>query len=186
MKNLDPLRLVLIVNVVAAVTAAATSVVVAAFNAGSKNLPLAAAAVFGVLVGYLIQLPFELATSSTREVIGVELTTDRQELEIRQWSYPMTPPKMRTGDELQASRWLRHHNPSLFGDLAQRDQMAADFMSYSLFSFLARDQRDWQLERDVYGDLELAIPVSKPEDCTPFSAEQAQHLLILLGHKKTF
>ena len=71
MRHFDYMQAVLIANIAAIVVAIGTAIILAFNNAGSKNLPLAAAALVGVLVGYSIQLPFELAKSTTRETLSM-------------------------------------------------------------------------------------------------------------------
>jgi len=172
---------VLIANIAAIVVAIGTAIILALNNAGSKNLPLAAAALVGVLVGYGIQLPFELVKSTTRETLGVELTTDRSIPEIRQWAYKGNAMS-RVGNEVQASRWLASTNRSLFDDASQRDRIAADLVVFSLLSFFAQYERDWQLQRTSYGTLELTQAVSKPEECTLCAEQDLRQILITSGN----
>jgi hypothetical protein len=84
-KHIDYVEVSLVANIIAVVIAVATAIILAWNNAGSKNMPLAAAALVGVTVGYLIQLPFELTRSTTRETIGMDFVIDRQQPVLRQW-----------------------------------------------------------------------------------------------------
>jgi hypothetical protein len=175
MKHVDHLQVVLVVNLVALGLAIGTAIYLALNNAGSKNMLLAIAALIGVAVAYVIQLPFELARSTSYETIGVEYTIDRAEPVIRQWVY--APTGWRVGAEIQASNWLATNNPTLFIQEAERDKIARDFLIYSLLSYITHEEFDWQLQRKSYGDVTLSQSVSKPDQCASYTATDLQQRL---------
>jgi len=168
MRNIDYVQVSLIANVIAVTVAVATAIVVAWNNAGSKNMPLAAAALVGVTVGYLIQLPFELSRSTTRETIGAEFVIDRAQPALRQWVYANAASGWRIGVEVGASNWLTKNDPQAFDQLTQRDKATKDMLLFSLLSFLTHEEYDWQLERKSYGNLKTAQAVSKPKECAAY------------------
>lgn len=169
-KNLDYLQVSLVANLIAIVVVIGTAIILAWNNAGSKNMPLGAAALIGVTVGYAIQLPFELARSTARDVIGVDLTIDRSSPVIRQWVYSNGPHAgWRIAVEVGASNWLAQGQPIMFDELGKRDRIASDLVMFSLLSFLTHEEYDWQLQTSSYGALQLHQPMSKPEECRSYS-----------------
>jgi hypothetical protein len=176
MKHVDYVQISLIANVIAIVVAIVTAIILAWNNAGSKNIPLAAAALVGVTVGYLLQLPFELARSVTRETIGADISIDRWKPVIRQWAYS-TGVTWRIGVEVGASNWLTKNDPKVFDQISGRDKAAKDLMVFSLLSFLTHEEYDWQLERKSYGRLQTTQSLSKPAECSVYSESDLQEKL---------
>lgn len=176
MRNIDYVEVALVANVFAVVVASVTAIIVAFNNAGSKNMPLAAAALVGVTIGYLIQLPFELSRSTTRETIGADFVIDRVRPVLRQWVYP-NGAGWRIGTEVGASNWLTASDPHAFDQLSQRDKAAKDMVVFSLLSFLTHEEYDWQLERKSYGTLQTTQAVSKPGECTVYNESDLREKL---------
>src|SRR5467141_2777813 len=115
MKHVDWVQIALYANLAAIGIAILTAAVLAWNNAGSKNIPLAVAALIGVMVGYLVQLPFELTRSTSYDTIGVEFTIDRAQPVIRQWVYSyQSESSWRLLAEVGASDWLAKNNPKAF------------------------------------------------------------------------
>jgi len=146
-----------------------TAIIVAMNNAGSKNMPLAVAALVGVTIGYLIQLPFELSRSVSHETIGLDLVIDRLQPVLRQWVYSNSGAGWRIGAEVGASNWLTQKDPKAFDQLEQRDKAAKDMLLFSLLSFVSAEEFDWQLERKSYGSLQTTRGVSEPRECSSFA-----------------
>jgi hypothetical protein len=177
MRHIDYVQVSLIANVIAIFVAAVTAIIVAWNNAGSKNMPLAAAALVGVTVGYLIQLPFELTRSTTRETIGADFVIDRSQPVLRQWVYSNKSSGWRIGVEVGASNWLTKNDPQAFDQLSQREKVTKDMVVFSLLSFLTHEEYDWQLERKSYGSLETTQVVSKPGECKVYTESDLKEKL---------
>jgi hypothetical protein len=183
MKHVDWVQIALYANLAAIGVAMLTAVVLAWNNAGSKNIPLAAAALIGVMVGYLVQLPFELKRSRSYETIGVEFTIDRAQPVIRQWVYSDDPEVgWRLPAEVGASDWLAKNNPKAFETSLQRDKVALDLTMYSLVSYLTHVEYDWQLQRKSYGGLKTFQSVSEPGDCSSYIASDLKQQLSRAGN----
>ena len=86
--SLDWLSVTLLIGVCALIVGIICLAIVAWANAGSRNLPLAVAALFAAVVLLIVQLPFELRSKSDTALFGAEFTIDRLKPEIRQWKYP--------------------------------------------------------------------------------------------------
>ena len=176
MKNVDFVEIALVANVIALVVMISTAIVLALNNSGSKNTPLAVAALVGSSIGYLIQLPFELSKSTTRETIGADFVIDRAQPVLRQWIYP-NDAGGRIGVEVGASNWLTRTDPNAFDESSKRDKATKDMLAFSLLSFLTHEEYDWQLERKSYGTLQTSQAVSKPEECTMYSETELREKL---------
>ena len=139
---MDVVKIALIVSIVALVVGLVTAIVVAVENAGSRNLALAVGALGAAMILFLIQLPFELQRSISRDRISTELTIDRAKPSIRQWIYSVNAG-WRINAETGASAWLATNNPAAFDQ--DRDRVTSDLTLFSLVSFLAYNEFDWQL-----------------------------------------
>ncbi len=168
MKHIDYVQVALIANLIAIFVAIVTAIIVAVNNSGSKNVPLAAAALVGVTVGYLIQLPFELSKTVHREIIGVDFVIDRLQPVLRQWVYDIGGSGWRIPVEVGASNWLTKNDSTVFDELERRDKATRDILLFSLLSFLTHEEYDWQLERKSYGTLQTTQVVSKPAECSSY------------------
>lgn len=168
MKQFDYLQIALVVNVVAIFAAIVTAILLAWNNAGSKNMPLAAAALVGVTVGYLLQLPFELVKSTDQETIGIELTIDRTNPVLRQWAYNFGSTGWRIHAEVGASEWLTKKDPKAFDTEGAREKATSDMIVFSVLSFLMAEEFDWQLERKKYGHMQTIQGASNPKECSSF------------------
>jgi hypothetical protein len=141
-------------------------------NAGSRNLALATGTVAAGLLLFALQLPFELRSTEERDFLTVELTLDRQESSIRQWSYASVPGmSWRIHDEIDASKWLAGHHPQLFADEDGRDRITRDLVLFSIVSYLARYEFDWQrrlvrFSGDTAGTILTWDRLSKASECT--------------------
>src|SRR5438067_13223054 len=113
---MDPLRLAVIVSFLAGAILIASALFIASQNAGSKNLPLAFAAVTGVILGFFIQLKFELVSSTKTEMISTEFTVDRGAPLIRQWAYDPGKALLRIGVETGAGEWIAKNNVAAFDE----------------------------------------------------------------------
>lgn len=183
MRHVDWVQVALCANLAAIGIAVLTAVVLAWNNAGSKSIPLAAAALIGVMVGYLVQLPFELTRTKSYETIGVEYVIDRAEPVIRQWVYSNdVETGWRLHAEVGASKWLTKNNAAAFETSPQRDKVALDLTMYSLVSYLTHMQYDWQLQRRSYGGLTTFQPVSGPGDCSSYTEADLKQRLSGAGN----
>ena len=178
MNDFDWVEIALWTNLVAIGIAIVTAIYLAWNNSGSKNIPLAAAALVGVMVGYVIQLPFELIRSTDHETIGVQFTIDRAVPVIRQWVYTDdVETSWRLPAEIAASNWLARTNPTAFDQPARRDKLAIDLTVYSLLSYLTHAEYDWQLQRKSYGSVEMSQAVSRPDECSTYLASDLKQRL---------
>src|SRR6266850_2124625 len=154
MKHVDWVQIALCANLASIAIVLVTAVVLAWNNTGSRNIPLAAAALIGVMVGYLVQLSFELTRSRSSETIDVEFVIDRAGPSIHRWVYSKDARGMsRLSTEEGASQWLAKSNPSAFEQPAQRERgkLVSDLTMYSLVSYLADGQYDWQSPGESHG-----------------------------------
>jgi hypothetical protein len=89
-------------------------------NLGSRTLALGIGSVAAALLLFIIQLLFELQPTIMRDHISTLYTLDRGESSVRQPSYSLEPlskanvPITRPMVDIEASRWLREHNPLAF------------------------------------------------------------------------
>jgi len=139
-------------------------------NVGSRNLALATGTLAAAALLYVIQVPFELRRSIDRDRISTEVTVDLAVPVIRQWTYTGNIP-WRMGIETDASRWLAANNPAAFAQ--ERGKLTADFVLFSLVSFLTHDEFDWQLSKVSYKGRSAGIftsvqRVSKDHECAAF------------------
>ena len=181
---MDIVRVALVVNVIAVGIALGTGSVVAWQNAGSRNLALATGAVAAAMVLYLIQLPFELRRSVSYDHVSTELTIDRSKPSIRQWKYGDNSA-WRIHAETRASSWLTQNNRQAFEQ--DRAKLTTDLVLFSLVSFLAAEEHDWQLRKVTYtskstGSLTTIEPVSKSEECSLVTNMDLQSLLSQAGN----
>ena len=171
------MKTVLILNVAALVTAAATAAVLAWANRASSNVVLAAGALLGAMALYGTQLVFELRRTVKHDHISAEFTIDRADRVIRQWAYPDRAVGWRPAVEINLGRSLAAVSPSPFdGD---RDALTKDFMIRSLIAFLGYTEFDWQLNKTVFrgrssGTVILLSPVSTEKDATLVTRDALQ------------
>src|SRR5882762_2688832 len=145
-KAMDLVFLAVITSLIAGAFLITSAVIIASQNAGARNLPLAVAALLGVIVGFFIQLHFELTKSTKNEIIGTELTIDRVAPFIRQWQYDKggwRPPV-----EGGASDWVVNNHKESFD--RDRQKLTSDLVMFSLLSLFTHQEFDWQLERQKY------------------------------------
>jgi hypothetical protein len=181
---MDNLKILLVVGILAMVFTLLSLGSVVWANAGSRNLTLAAAALTSAILFFVIQLAFELRGSEDTDFISVELTIDRAKPEIRQWKYP-THTNWRIHAEIEASDWLKTHMPDLFN--TDREKVHNNLVIFSLVSYLASTQYDWQLKSTKFkgsttGTLTTYQKQSKPHECAIFSQEILDAHLIQAGN----
>ncbi len=178
------MKLVLIINIIAIGVALLTAGILAWTNAGSRNLPIATGALAATVILFLIQLPFELRRSRERYFLTAEFVIDRSKPQIREWNYPDST-MWRIHDEIDASNWLAEQHPEHFdGD---RDRVTSDMVLFSLISFLASSEFDWQRRRIQFsgsttGTITTWDRLSRPEECTTVAEEQLRSLLRSAGN----
>jgi hypothetical protein len=144
-------------------------------NAGSRNLALAAGTVAAAVLLFSLQLPFELRSTEERDFFTVELTLDRQDVSIRQWRYTRGM-SWRIHDEISAGQWLAKHHPHLFATESDRDRLTRDLVLFSVVSYLARYEFDWQrrpvrFSGDTVGTILTWDRQSKPSECSRFDED---------------
>ncbi len=180
---MDFLKVSLIANIIAIIVAATTAGILAWQNAASRNLALAGGTLVAAMVLFVIQLRFELQRSVSYDHISTELTVDRSRPSIRQWMY--VDPRWRILAEVGASDWLAANNPAAFAH--DREKLTLDMVIFSLVSFLATEEYDWQLKKVTYkgkasGTLTTLEPVSKSEECSSFNESDLKSLLSRAGN----
>lgn len=165
---MDLVKASLVVNFIALAIAAATAMIIAIQNAGSRNLALATGTLIAAIVLFALQVCFELQASTAYDHVSTTFTVDRGAPLVRQWVYPKSSG-WRMSAETGASSWLAANNPAALR--ADSGPLVTDLAVFSLVSFLGAEEFDWQLRKTVYqgksaGDLVEAAPVSSDHDCT--------------------
>lgn len=157
----------------AMIVSLATAIILLWQNGSSRSLALAFGTLAGAMIAFAIQLYFELQPSTSYDYISAEATIDRAKPEIRQWVYsPFDGWRMPA--ETRASSWLAANNPAAFHE--DREKLTTDFVLFSLVSFLAADEFDWQLKKRMYvskasGTVMTAESVSKDTECEVVTSE---------------
>jgi hypothetical protein len=161
-------------------------------NLGSRTLALGIGSVAAALLLFIIQLLFELQPTIMRDHISTLYTLDRGESSVRQPSYSLEPlskanvPITRPMVDIEASRWLREHNPLAFQQ--NRDKLVTDLVVFNLLAFLGEAEFDWQLRRVRYatrgvGDvLYIVRPESSPNECTIIKSTDLRAKLAAAGN----
>lgn len=167
------LRISLYVNLATLFIFLGSAVYLAWQNAGSRNLALAVGTLAAAVILFVIQLRFELRPSTADDHVSAELTIDRAKPEIRQWDYTGSG-SWRMSRETNASSWLAANNPAAFEQ--DREKLATDFVLFSLASFLATTEFDWQLRKIVYGgkssgSVTTVEGVSGNEECSVITVD---------------
>jgi len=178
-KELDVVRVARLAYWVATFVSLATAFILLWQNASSRNLVLAFATLAGAMFVFATQLYFELEGSTSYDHISAEITIDRAKPEIRQWEYSL-PTGWRISIETGASSWLSANNPVAFDQ--DREKLTTDFLLFSLVSFVAANEFDWQLKKRTYvgkssGTLMTVEPVSKDCECAIVAAEDLKQEL---------
>ena len=179
---MDVVKTSLIVGGVALVIFAVSLGVVVWNNIQSRNVALAAGGVAAAIVLLSTQVWYELRQETRREYIGVEYVVDRRDLSVSQWRpkdtetanrYPSSAARQLV--ESRASEALASNAPSEL----RSGNIASDMLYFSLLSYLAQSQLDWQLEVWPLGlrarSIQLAFP-SAPAQCTPLPREKLESL----------
>jgi hypothetical protein len=155
---MDTLRLVVFVGVATLVVAMAAAMRLAWENAGSKTILLATAALVAAAVLFALQVAFELQSSTIRDFIGVEYTVNHSTASVGQWSYA---DMVRGPSEIEASNWLRTNDAAAFDRNSKA--VTSDLAIFSLTSFLAWYQFDWQLQRIQFmGEVMPGMTMTQP------------------------
>jgi hypothetical protein len=180
----DRLVIALVVGIVAILIGIGCLAVVAWANAGSRNLALAAAALFASFILLIIQVPFELRSKTDTDFFSAEYTVDRSKPQIRAWKYA-SDVTWRIGQEIGASDALAESNPGAFKD--DLGKLTDDMTIWSVASYMFADQFDWQLRKvrargPTVGTFTTTEPLSKPVECTLFSRAQIAEKLASAGN----
>lgn len=182
-----------LVGIVSSIIALIAIGIVTLANAGSRNLTLAAAALLATFIVYAVQARFELQPTTATRVINLEYTIDQDKPGIRQWEYPPSTgpiPARRIISETRASDWLAGRNAEVFRmsrpDLTYGRTLVSDLAIFSLVSFLATNEFDWQLQFKAYrgrasGQFYTAHRVSTPRECSIFR-EADLHARLTTAH----
>lgn len=154
---MDMLRWIVIIGGIALLAALAAAMRLAWENAGSKTIVLATAALSGAAILFVVQAWFELQSSTSHNYVGVEYTVNHATASVGQWSYADV---VRAREEINASNWLHATDTPAFDRESQR--VAADLAMFSLVSFLAWEEYDWQLERVQFtGDVMPGVTLTE-------------------------
>jgi hypothetical protein len=155
-------------------------------NGSSRNLALAGGALVGAIFLTVIQLAFELRSSTERDFLSVEYTIDRAVPIIRAWIYRIHGSGWRIGIEDGAGRTVGQSHPEIFinGD---REKLTRDLTLFSVLAFFFSEQRDWQLKRTIFkgkttGSETITDPVSRPNECTMISRDLVLDMLRAAGN----
>jgi hypothetical protein len=162
---------------------------VAWLNGGSRNIGLGLGAVLGACVVFILQILFDLKSSSTSTDFAVEFVTDYQSKEVhspRAYNPSMTVAFSYRNlfIEAEASKALAVASPPLSRDDAPK--IARDLGILSIISFLLDEQSDWQLDTKVFktslGTTTQWMRVSKPDECTLVTKDMIQKKLKAAGN----
>jgi hypothetical protein len=162
-------------------------------NRQSRNIALAGGALVAASVLIVTQLLYELQApwGPQRELVDVEYTIDLLAAGIRSWSYssrlitrnPATV--LRMGNEIAASGILKNLDPAAFGRDGTR--LSEDFAWFSVVSFIATTQSDWQLmvrhhTGPVTGHVFSGEPRSLPNERTSLEREALHGMFVGSGN----
>jgi hypothetical protein len=194
LRGADLLAWVVGLNLFAAGILVATALVIAYHNLGSRNIALGAAALIAAVIGFGLQLWFDLRTSSRDDQVSFAYTIDFLDEQIRQWDYTKildsngsrdgldltrTLVSSRIGVEIEAGRWLfSQHRNAVEQD---PDRVASDFAVFSLVEFFAHAGGDWQWQFRRYNSPTMSfsriVPTSKREECSVISGRDLRQQL---------
>lgn len=175
----DPLKLSLYVGLVALLLGLVCISAVAWANANSRNLALATSTLLAAVILVATQLAFELQSRSNSDFFSAELFVDRKTPQIRHWDYENFSG-WRMAREIEASNFLAAKDRARFdGD---REQLTRDMVMFSLVSYLAAEQYDWQIKRTVYqGTMSTQVSterLSKLDECTITTKDRLKEQLL--------
>jgi len=176
---IDDVRTSLIIGSIAAVIALVCAAYIAWENTGSRNVVLAASTFWGAAIFLGLNLFLDLRTKDNKDFITAEITVDRVKPQIRQWNYGSAPPQRLIRETTASDRYFAGRPGPFIGD---RDKLVHDLIVFSLISYLATEQRDWQ-SRPVYftgsmGIVTTSSLVSKPEECTIYTDARLRNALL--------
>jgi hypothetical protein len=144
------MRLLVIVNLIAAIIGGAAAALIAWHNRTSSSLGLAAASAIVASILFWIQMLFVLQPRETRRpLFGAQYTVIPKEREVQSdvnQRIEKVPDWLedRRGAEQRLSAWLRENNPEAFdGD---RERLTMDFAVASALSFFFDNEPDWRQE----------------------------------------
>ena len=138
---MDILRAALIVGIASTLVSLACVGYVAWENVGSRNLVIAVATFAGAAVFLGLNLFFDLRSTESTNFISTEFTVDRATPRIRQWNYGNAPGQRSVRELAASNQYFAAHPGQFNGD---REKLVRDMVIYSLLSYLAAEQRDWQ------------------------------------------
>jgi hypothetical protein len=179
----DSLRIASWVGVAAFVLGAGCLAYIVAQNSASRNIALAAGALAGAALLLTVQLIFELQPGESSDFVTAEFTLDRAKPEIRQWKY-ITDQGSRMMYELTAGAKFAAAHPGQFdGD---RTKLTHDMVIFSLLSYIAAEQFDWQIKRTQFlsqtATQTLMMPGSRPHECTMITTDEIRTKLLNAGN----
>jgi hypothetical protein len=178
---LDWSKMILVLGLIALLIGVVLLTLFAFFTGGaSRNISLGLGTLLGAAVLLGIQLKFELRGSKTSEFISTEFTYDLAKPALRQWQYPASLGE-RFGNEVHASEELLAKSPDKFVGESERDRLVQEMAIFSLVTYVATKQHDWQTVRRRLkmdrGQVELFQWTSQPEDCSLISDDQIHQML---------
>jgi hypothetical protein len=172
----DPVRYALWVGAISLFAALGCALYIVWMNGASRNLALALGALVGTCVVFLLQLLFELQSTTTTTDFPVEFTTDYSTRAVRNpKAYRQNPYASYRNifTEANASTFLATLTPAPTKDDAPK--ITRDLAIISIIAFLIDEQFDWKLNAVSYrtsmGQISTSEPLSKPSECTAISGE---------------
>jgi hypothetical protein len=185
----DPVKWALGVGGISLAIALFCGVFVAWINGGSRNIGLGLGALLGACVLFLLQIIFDLKSSSSSTDFAIEFVTDYQNKEVRSPSAyaPSMAVASRYGNlfvEAEASKAVAVATPSLTKDDAPK--ISRDLAIVSILSFLLDQQSDWQIDTRVVktslGTTTQWMRVSTPKECSLVDIDTIRKKLKLAGN----
>jgi len=184
----DYLQVVLSLNIAASVVLIVTALMLLVQNAASRNLALCTCAAVGAVVAFLIQMKFELRSTTRNHHISFAYTFDLAEKNLRQWDYTKLDRIEMIGGrvpaEVEAGKWIFTDQPALLE--TDRRKVASDLALFSTMRFFGYLERDWQWSYKKYNSpalgFSMIIPLSKPSECSKVGEEELRSKLRSAGN----
>jgi hypothetical protein len=184
----DYLQVVVLLNIAASVVLIVTALILLRQNTASRNLMLGTGAVVGAVAAFLIQMKFDLRSTTRNHHISFAYTFDLAEKNLRQWDYTkLDGIEMiagRVSTEVEAGKWIFTDQPALLE--TDRRKVASDLALFSTMAFFGHLERDWQWSYKKYNSPALGfsriIPLSKPSECSKVGEEELRSKLRSAGN----
>lgn len=144
LKSVDVVKVALVILVAAMAVAAMSGLAVTSANRRSETLVLGFTTLLGAMALFGAQLFFQLRSSEEESALGAQVLVNTQTMTLGPYQ---GTNGFRAATEHEASDWLRQQKPDAFG---QDHLLGVDMVVYSIVSYLAAMELDWQMKRTRY------------------------------------